>query len=293
MNKIKILTDSASDIPLELEQKYNIKVLSFPIIIDDKSCLERIDFTATEFYDILLNTPKIPTTSQITSITFLDEFNNIKNEGYNEIIYICINSGGSSTFNSALMAKKQFFEDNTNLMDEFKIHIIDSKCYTMAYGYAVVEAAKKVVEGLSSDKIISFLKNWFDKTEIYFAPYNLDFVKKSGRISAAHAFVGEIIGLRPIISFIDGQATVIEKVRGDKAIITSLLKHAKAKMDPSSDYITIKTLLEDEANELNKKAQNELNGNHVGCFYAGAAISINAGPKFLGIAIQGKNRSET
>lgn len=290
MDRIKIMTDSASDIPKELEKQYDIRILSFPVTVGDNGYLERVDFTNEEFYEVLQNAPKIPVTSQITVFQFEEEFKTFFEQGYAELIYVSIYSGGSSTYNNAVMAREQFYESHPEAKEQFKIHLVDSKAYTMAYGYPVVEAAKKAQRGASSDEIVAYLEDWFDSVEIYFAPYTLEFVKKSGRVPAAAAFVGELIGLRPIISIIDGETKVIEKVRGDKAILPALLKHAKERIIPQTPYMLVRSTKNDECAEFAGQLKKQFGHEAVGQFDIGAAISINAGPKVVGVIVKGQNR---
>lgn len=291
MNKrIKIMTDSASDIPPELESKYNIRILPFPITVEDTGYLERVDFTPTEFYDILLSAPKIPTTSQITTHRFAEEFEKVQQEGYDELILVTINGGGSNTYSAAVMARDELYEAHPEWKESFVIHLVDSKTYSMAYGYPVIESAKKAQRGASSAEILAYLEDWFDSAEIYLAPYTLEFAKKSGRIPCAAAFVGELMGLKPIISMIDGKTTTLEKVRGEKAVIPALLKHAKEVSVPHTPYIVVKGTLDEQAQELAEKAKKTLAQEPVGIFHAGAAISINAGPKIIALVVKGKRR---
>ena len=104
---------------------------------------------------------------------------------------------------------------------------IRDRTYTIAYGCGIVEAAKLAEEGKDAEMVLAFLENWFSSIEIYFSVYSLDFVKKSGRVSVAAAFVGELLGLRPIIRMLDGDPVIIDKVRGDKAILSRLLRAAR------------------------------------------------------------------
>lgn len=292
-NRIKIMTDSASDIPSEQEREYDIKILPFPVTVGDDGYLERLDFTPDEFYDILLSAPKIPTTSQITMTQFCEEFTAVQAEGYDEVIFVSINGGGSNTYASACMARDQLYQDHPDWKECFQIHLIDSKTYCAAYGYPVVEAAKKVRRGASSAEIIAFLEDWFDSVEIYLAPFTLEFAKKSGRIPCAAAFVGELIGLKPIISMIGGKTTILEKVRGDKAVIPALLKRAKDAAVPQTPYLLVKGMLEPESQELLNQAKKQFGREPAGTYKAGAAIAINAGPKIVALIIKGKNRRHT
>lgn len=288
MNKVKLMTDSACDIPVEAERELGIHILPFHIAVGDKSYLERKDFTFDEFYNILLTEPKIPSTSQITHIRFLDEYKVAEAEGYDDIIYVSINGKGSNTYNSAMIAKEQYAAKNPQ--SNLKIHLIDSKTYCIAYGYPIIEAAKKLKRGSTSAEVVAYLEDWFDSVMIFFAPYTLEFVKKSGRVSCAAAFAGELIGLRPIISFIDGDTKIETKVRGDKSIIPSLLSYAKENAVPETPYLIISGMLKEGPQELFDQAKKQFGYDGVGIFNAGAAIAINAGPKIVGIVVKGKNR---
>ncbi len=291
MANIQLMTDSACDIPKHLEEQYQIDILSFPIMVGDQSFYERIDFTSEEFYEILMREEKTPTTAQITAMQLKEKYQEYFDKGVEALIYITINSKGSATHQNALMARESFFKSNPQAVGQFDIYVVDSKTYTMAYGYAVVEAAKKMDRGSTAPEIVAYLEDWFDSVEIYFAPFTLEFVKKSGRISVAAAFVGELLGLRPIISFIDGDPKIVTKVRGDKAIAGALLSLANQQMVPKTPYFTLSGCLEQEGVDFHIAAEKQMGYSAVGNFKVGAAISINAGPKLVGIVVKGKRRN--
>ncbi len=290
MIRIKIMTDSASDIPAEQEEEYGIRILPFPVTVGDDGYLERVDFTPEEFYDILLSAPRIPATSQITAIRFYEEFEAVQKEGFEELIYVSINGGGSASYSNALMARDQLYEEHPDWKERFQIHVVDSKTYCLAYGYPVIEAAKKAARGAGSAEILAYLEDWFDSVEVYLAPYTLEFAKKSGRIPCAAAFMGELLGLKPIISMIDGETRVIEKVRGEKAIIPALLRYGQASMVPHTPYLIVRGTLKAEGEDLFEKSKKQFGYEAVGIYSAGAAIAINAGPKMAAIIVKGKNR---
>lgn len=290
MRKIKIMTDSACDIPVELEKELDIKILSFPITVDNVSYMERVDFDAHRFYDILRTANSLPITSQITPFRFCEEFAMQYKQGFNDLIYVSINSKGSNTNSAAHMAKDMFYNEHPDAKDNFFIHIVDSITYTIAYGYPVIEAAKKAHSGSSVNEILAYLDDWFNSVEIYFAPYTLEYVKKSGRVGCTAAFVGELLGLRPIISIIDGETKIVEKVRGDKSIIPAIIKHAKLHRLPKTEYCLAQSTLPTEYENLLNKSIKEFGAKPAQSFQVGACIAINAGYKVSGIIIKGKNR---
>ena len=120
----------------------------------------------------------------------------------------------SCTFNNSIIAKNNFYEDNPEAVDKIRIFNIDSRCYTVFYGYPIIEAVRKIRRGAESEEIVAYLEEWFNVCAIYAVPYNLKYARKSGRISATAAFAGELLGLKPIIEFADNKTTMVEKIRG-------------------------------------------------------------------------------
>ncbi|HIZ54635.1 MAG TPA: DegV family protein [Firmicutes bacterium] len=288
MAKIKLVTDSACDIPRDKEAALGIRILSFPITVNGKGYMEREDFQEEEFYDLLKNSEEIPTTAQITSFRFEEVFEEYYGEGYTDLIYVSINSKGSSTFNNSQIARDAFYEKHPDAKGKFNIYLIDSRTYTAAYGYPVMEAAVKASKGASAKELVAYIEDWLSSAKVYFAPYTLRFVKKSGRVSAAAAFVGELVGLRPLITFEDGDSVVLEKVRGDNKIVPALVNRAAKKMIPQTPYLILAAALPDRCAELVKEAEKKFGYKPVGVFQIGAAIAINAGPELVGIVVKEK-----
>ena len=222
--KVKLITDSASDITPEDEKKYGIDIMPFDITLGDESLRERVDFTAPEFLEMIDKSEFLPKTSQITEIRFAEKFEHYYNEGYDAVIMVLINSTGSKTYENALLARKNLLEEHPE-MAKMRIEIIDSHCYSLGYGYPVIEAAKKLIAGQSVDNVVAYLTDMFNNCEIYIIGFNLRHMKKSGRINAAAAFLGELMGLKPLISLIDGESEVVKKSRGEKNAIADAVQY--------------------------------------------------------------------
>jgi DegV family protein with EDD domain len=288
-SKIKILTDSASDIPKEYEEKYNIGILCFPVVLGDRSFRER-DISNKEFYEMLLASKDFPSHSQVTSFEFVEAYKQYYDEGYTDIIYVSIASKGSNTYNASLMARDSFYEEYPEAKQKINIHIVDSGNYSGVYGYPVIQAAIKASKGSEVPDILAYLDDWFSHIEVHFGCYTLEYVKRSGRVSTAAAFVGEMLGLRPVIKICDGVSSTDAKVRGDKAIIPKLLEITKENIIPQTPYVLLTSYLEEQAKELEKEAEKLLGYPPEMSFPVGATVSSNAGPKLVGIAFKSKNR---
>ena len=282
MPKIKIMTDSASDISAEAEKELGILVMNFKVASGGKSYVSRVDLSNEEIYKLLDECSEMPTHSQITSFEFTEAYEKIFAEGYTDIINITINSHGSSTYDNACLAKKQFFEEHPDANGKFGIYVIDGMGYTGGYGYAVEQAALKAKKGESAAQIADFAEDWVKHCTIFFAPYTLKYARKSGRIPSAAAFAGELMGLRPIMRIQDNEITTNSKVRGDKHIVPEIVKLTSDEMIPQTPYCIVYGSDPAVADELAEALTKATGYPPVGRYQIGAAIAINAGPKVVG-----------
>ena len=288
MSKIKIITDSASDISAENESRFAIRVIPFKVALGSDSYISRVDFDNEQFYTMMGKYDGIPVTSQITPFEFEEIFSDYYNQGFTDVIYISINSEGSATYGNSVMAKNSFFDNNPQAAGEYNIYCIDSRTYTGAYGYAVVKSAQMAMDGKSADEIVEFANDWLEKCTIFFAPYTLKYAKKSGRIPSAVAFVGDALGLCPIMKIFDHKITTFSKARGRASVVPSVADCVMKEIEKGSDYCIVygddKQVRDDMAQEMTKRL-----GYPPSDFYQiGAAIAANAGPTVSGVIFRSK-----
>lgn len=282
MPKIKIMTDSASDISAETEKELDILVMNFKVASGGKSYTSRVDLDNEQIYKLLDECSEMPTHSQITAFEFSEAYEKLYSEGYTDVINITINSHGSSTYDNACLAKKQFFEEHADAKNKFNIYVIDGIGYTGGYGYAVTQAAIKAKKGESAEQIADFAEDWVKHCTIFFAPYTLKYARKSGRIPSAAAFAGELMGLRPIMRIQDNEITTNSKVRGDKHIIPEIVKLTTDEMIPQTPYCIVYGNDVSAADELTEALTKAIGYPPTERYQIGAAIAINAGPKVVG-----------
>ena len=246
MAKIKFMTDSSADIPAGLLEGSGIQVLHFPIIVDDREYYDGQDFTPQEFYQVLAGAK-------------------------------------SATHQNAVQAIDLFYDEHPEAREKLHITVIDSKAYTMAYGYIVLEAARAAEQGASAAEAAAMIRDWLAHVRILFTPYDLKYAKKSGRVSAAAAVLGDALGIHPIMSFPDGDSKVLAKVRGDKALIPAMLKIARKERKPGTPYLHIKGSYEAWNEEMAAACAEALGDAPALSYYIGGTISINAGPNVTGL----------
>lgn len=288
--RLLLLTDSASDIPDEDLARYPIRMLSIPIAVDGVPHQEREDLSIGEFPAILRAAREIPVTSHIPAGRYEQVYLESMEAGYTHLINVTINSTGSNMYHSSIMGAKLFYENHPEARKKLQIYVVDSHTYAMVYGWAVVEAARKAEAGADVRDILAFLEAHFSTSEIYLGLYSLQFAKKSGRISAAAAFMGELMGLRPIMTLIDGKNETLEKPRGSRLIPQRLVELALARReDPDSPVLVLYGEDPEPAREAAALIR-EQTGKEPPVYPLGPSIVINSGPEILGVAVNGPRR---
>lgn len=286
MSKIRIITDSACDMPKEAEVKYNIDILCFPITVGDRDLHDR-DIPNEEYYDLIDSCPDMPVHSQLTVFQFEELYAKYDSEGYTDIFYIAINAHGSATYSNACVAADNYRAEHPD--SSMNIRLFDSTSYSGAYGMPVIEASKMAEAGTDPDEIEAYLREWFEQVEVYLACYTLRYVKKSGRIKAAAAFAGELLGLKPVILLKGDETKVVSKPRGDQNVVPKLADIVCDRIEKGSPYCMIggrdMKRTEEAAQVLTKRlgyAPYDV------VFRVGGAVSSNAGPDMVAVAFKAK-----
>lgn len=288
MDKIRIITDTASDISIEEAKESDIELLPITITVNGKAYRELFDLSKEEFWNILEKGEEIPKTSQITPPVFLDAYKKAYEEGYNKIIVVTINAKGSGTFNSANLAAQMFLEE---ISKDVEIKVIDSGIYTYCYGKPVLDAGMMIKEGKTFDEVVSYLTERLPKMRGYAYISTLKFAKASGRISLLSAIVGEALGLKPILDASDGKVDIVSKTRGEKAAISTVISKVKEDAyDIENNEVVVvhgnnePEVVEKVINEIKEK----LNPKSIYVGKLGCCITNNAGPQTIGILYYGK-----
>mgnify|MGYP003369386665 FL=1 len=289
MSKIAILTDSSCDIPQEMAEKYGIDIMGFHILLDGVDYIERESCSNTEFYQLMRQAKGVPSTAAITPLQFCDKYCQYVDEGYTDVIHIPINRSGSSTYDNAVMAQSLLREERPE--HHLNIHLLDPHTYSMVFGWYICEMARKLRNGAEIRHVINEFNTQMNKMEIVLGPYSLKQMKKSGRISAAAAFAGELLGLRPIISLIDGKTVVEAKVRGDDKVIPNMIQLCQKRSAgvEDFDYMIGHTSIP-QAEELARACRKAFGKPPLLTFELGGVVSANTGPDTLALVYVGHQR---
>lgn len=287
MSKYVVLTDSTCDLPEEAAKQHNIDIVCFKIALDGEGYTERVDFTPEQFCEMLKKASGLPTTAQITQFEFFEKFEEYDRQGVEQTLYISINAGGSGTNAAAHAAAAQFHEEHPD--SRMEIFIVDSHAYSMAEGAGVIEAKQKLDAGETMESVVEYLNDKYAKMEILLTAYTLKVIRKSGRISAAAAIAGDLLGIHPIFTLNDGVSQVVKKVRGDKAVVSGMATTMASRMAQGTPYyIGVSDHKYDE--EYVEACTKKVGYAPVGIFHLGCAVLSNTGAEAVGLVFEGAKR---
>lgn len=258
MERIKFIVDSSGDISPEDIQRLNLHIVPMGIVVDGAFCKDRIDFSPSEFWDILKTCKEVPSSVAVNPQEWFDHLAPYVESGeYDRLIVTGVGRTVSGTLNSAVQARTMLQEEYPEQMAKMSIVIYDSNISTIGFGVGMVKAAEMYEAGADFPAINSFLLDWFENVEVLFVAFSFDLPKKSGRINSASAYVGSMLNIRPIMLVKEGKFTLLGKIRGDGKVPQKLLSLAKERMREGSDFFcmngthptiepTVRALFEEE-----------------------------------------------
>ncbi|MCM3664479.1 DegV family protein [Mesobacillus subterraneus] len=214
---IKIMADSTCDLSDEVLELYDISIAPLTINIEGKIYKDRVDIQPDDFYGMMEALPEFPTTGMPSPVEYLEIIKEAVNAGYKEIICICMSSGTSGAYQSAVLAKDYFYDESPD--SAVKIHVVDSKCMSHGSGWLIMKSAMMRERGASFEEIVSFNENYKKKIKHFLSVDDLDHLIKSGRLTNTSAIIGKILMLKPIMTMKDGKGAIVGKERGLKRVL--------------------------------------------------------------------------
>lgn len=205
----KIITDSATDLPKEIIDKYQLHVIPTPVTIDGTDYFDGKTIFPEDFYRIQAQGTDIKT-YHINQYMFRENFEPYAKAG-DEVLYLCFSTGIAGTFNAANLAKEELLEE----YPDFKLTILDTKCASLGFGLVVEKVLRMQANGAPKELIIEAAQYFCDHMEHIVTVETLEYLYKGGRLSRTSAVLGGVLDVKPIIEVNDeGALVAFEKVRG-------------------------------------------------------------------------------
>ncbi len=203
MEKIRILTDSGSDITAPYPE--NLTVIPLTIHFGDEEYQDGVTIDHRTFYEKLTNGDKLPTTSLVSPGVFADAFAQARRQG-ETVIAIILSGKLSGTYQSAVLAAQEFEH----------VYVVDSRNATLGEQILVRYALQLVEQGLDARAIVEELERVKPHVNLMGMPDTLEYLHRGGRISKTVALLGGALSIRPVLRLVDGEVVMIGKARGSK-----------------------------------------------------------------------------
>ena len=201
--RTRIIVDSTADLMPEYLER--VHVVPLTVHFDEEELIDGVTIDKKTFYERLVESDVLPSTSQATPEAFMREFEKAKQAGEQAVV-ITVASKLSGTYQSAVLAAREYEH----------IHIVDSSTVAIGSSILVELACKLLDEGMNAKEIAQNLEEEKKKIVIVALVDTLEYLKKGGRISKTVAMVGGVLNIKPVLSIIDGEINMLGKARGSK-----------------------------------------------------------------------------
>ncbi|MGA9286724.1 MAG: DegV family protein [Anaerobacillus sp.] len=277
MKTVAIVTDSTAYIPEKLRNEYEVTMVPLSVIFDHEAYLEEEEIQAEDFFEKVKTQNELPKTSQPSIGSFVTAFEELA-KTHEEIITITLSSGISGTFQSAHSAGK--------MIEGVNCYVFDSEISCMMQGFYVLEAARMAQEGYKSDRILERLNEIKAQgSNAYFLVNDLSNLHRGGRLNAAQLVVGNLLQIKPVLTFEDKKIVPYEKIRTRKKALNKILSlfDEAASSGASIKATVIYSTNKEEAEVLKAELEKNYSNVTVIASYFGPVIATHLGEGALGL----------
>ena len=276
---VKFIIDSASDIlPAEAKELGMIH-LPMKVMFGDTEYADAVDLTHEEFYEKLIESDVLPSTSQVPPVDFEDAYEKVVSEG-DEAVVITVSGKLSGTYQSAMIAREDYEE---------KVFVVDSENAALGEKILVLRGIQYAKEGLCASEIAAKLDEEKKNIRLLALLDTLEYLKKGGRISSAVAFAGGLLSIKPVVSIENGEVALVGKARGSKQgnnLLRELIQKSNG-IDFEKPFTLAYSGLSDKLLQKYIKDSEELwegKTDRLPICTVGCAIGTHAGPGAVAVA---------
>ena len=288
MKTVQILTDSCSDLPCALRERYGIDYVRMKTVYQGKEQWASLDYayyTPRQLYDIMRAGNRVLTT-QVPTEEFERVFGDYLAKGY-DIVYIGCSLKQSGSVNTGTVVAKKLLAG----YPDRSIFCIDSMNACIGEGMLAIRAATLRDEGLDAQAIAEQIKAERKTVNEYVTVHSLDALRRAGRVKASSAFLGNLFGVKPIlIADAEGYQTPIKKVKGRENSLrelVSLLQNSIKEPEQQCIYI-VHADCEADAEKLREIVREKIPCREIFVGYIGPIIGASVGPDAIGVFAFGK-----
>ena len=219
---IALVTDSTSDLPQEMIDKYQIHVVPLNIHFGENQYLDKLTLKPDQFFRLIESEKNFPTTSQPAETSFINLYSHLATH-YDSIISVHISGKFSGTLQNSNRAAEKIRKETGK-----KIAILDSMHVSGSLGLLTLRIAHAIESGMSQDEIVDKFPKWRENTRIYVSVKNLKYMVRGGRVSASRGLIAKIMNVKPIISMdAEGGSSLFDKAFSQRSNMKKVMGHIR------------------------------------------------------------------
>lgn len=285
---VRVVTDSGAHLSDQIRAKYNIGMVPLQVLFGARAYGDERDLSNEQFFYMLTHERVHPTTSAPAPQDFINVWKPILDAG-EEIVSICLPSGLSATYSSAVNAKAQLEQERGGALP---ITLIDGKWVSMAQGFQCIAGSRVAQTGGSRDAVAKAMTALDDKLTLIFLLDTLEYLKRGGRIGKAQAWLGTMFNVKPILELAHARVEPLERVRSRKAGLARLLElvqtppttNGPRKGDGPLHVAILHARAPESAQQLENEIRARFNVAEVVMAEIGPTVAVHTGPDALGLA---------
>ena len=247
MARIRVITDSAADLPEEIARRLDIDVVSLNIRFGDEEFVDRVDLTPAQFWAKCKASKTLPETSAPSPGAFQDAYERASADGCDGVIVLTISALLSATYQSAVVAADA-------VSDRIDVRVIDTKAVSMGQGLLAIDIAEVAATGADLDQLVERFNALFPRVGVVAMLDTLEHLIKGGRVGGARALLGQVLSINPRLELRDGVVAEAGRQRTRAkalvAIAAAARSHAPLRRlalihGASPEVATLQSLIED------------------------------------------------
>jgi DegV family protein with EDD domain len=286
MKKVAIVTDTTACIPQEQVAEYDIEIVPVQLIFEDKTYRDGIDISPTEFYALLRQAKKPPTTSASSPDPYFEAYHKASQRAQS-ILCLTLPSKFSTMFNSALVAKQMVKTALPNVV----IEVLDCTTAAAGQGLVALAAARAAASGKDLNEVIKTASKIMERVNLFATLDTLHYLVKSGRVPQAAALVNSLLKIKPVFTLNHADARTVALPRTITSAMKRMLKLMEQKVtkgQPLHVAVMHADAL-DKATALRDRVASQFNCTELFITEFTPVMGVHTGPGLLGVAFYGES----
>jgi DegV family protein with EDD domain len=277
---VAVVTDTTSYLPGDLAEANQIHLVSLYVVFGGERTVREADIADYDtFFDELRGAEQLPTTSQPSVGDFIEVYEPLLARG-DDVVSIHISGGISGTVESARQAMEQLERDGKG---GERVRVMDSSTSAGGLGLMALAAAHEAAKGSSLDQVETAAREARESLKMWFAIDTLEFLKRSGRIGAASAWLGSTLRIKPILT-LESEMTPVERVRTSKRAFERMVDYARQRESSGMNAWVVQHIqAPDQAAALAERCREIFGHDAVFTSEIGPVLGAHTGPGLLGV----------